>query len=115
MTREFTALGSKVVESNVAFKGPEDQQDFWEGEKFDGEQVSGSCTSSSCCGRLHRQVVCQWDNVAQLWGAFSLSRARQHDCNPSCGLSAKSGTQPFQRGSSPCLCTLYRVILHVSR
>lgn len=43
VTREFTALGSKVVESNVAFKGPEDQQDFWEGEKFDGEQVLGSC------------------------------------------------------------------------
>lgn len=37
MTREFTALGSKVVESNVAFKGPEDEQDFWEGEKFEGE------------------------------------------------------------------------------
>lgn len=37
VTREFTALGSKVVESNVSFKGPEDEKDFWEGEQFDGE------------------------------------------------------------------------------
>lgn len=35
VTREFRALGSKVVESNVSFTGPEDQQDFWEGEKFE--------------------------------------------------------------------------------
>jgi hypothetical protein len=32
--------GSKVVEQNVAFKGPEDQEDFWEGERFE----VGSCT-----------------------------------------------------------------------
>lgn len=29
------ALGSKVVETNVPFTGPEDKEDFWEGEKFD--------------------------------------------------------------------------------
>lgn len=40
MTREFTALGSKVVESNVPFKGPEDEKDFWEGDRFDGEQLA---------------------------------------------------------------------------
>lgn len=34
-TREFTAFGSKVIESNKAFDGPESQPDFWEGEKFD--------------------------------------------------------------------------------
>lgn len=33
--REFTALGSKVVESNLPFKGPEDEKDFWEGDQFD--------------------------------------------------------------------------------
>jgi hypothetical protein len=41
--REFTALGSKVVETNVPFKGPEDEQDFWEGEKFDGESSHNRC------------------------------------------------------------------------
>jgi hypothetical protein len=35
VTREFRAFGSKAVETNVPFKGPEDQEDFWEGEKFD--------------------------------------------------------------------------------
>eukprot|EP00878_Enallax_costatus_P018942 GHUV01019967.1.p1 GENE.GHUV01019967.1~~GHUV01019967.1.p1 ORF type:complete len:135 (+),score=25.84 GHUV01019967.1:157-561(+) len=35
VTREFRALGSKVIETNVPFKGPEDQEDFWEGDKFD--------------------------------------------------------------------------------
>ncbi|WIA29065.1 hypothetical protein OEZ86_011577 [Tetradesmus obliquus] len=35
VTREFSALGSKVVESNVAFKGPEDEPDFWEGNQFE--------------------------------------------------------------------------------
>jgi hypothetical protein len=35
VTREFSALGSKVVESNVPFKGPEDEPDFWEGNQFD--------------------------------------------------------------------------------
>lgn len=39
VTREFNALGSKVVESNIAFKGPEDEKDFWEGEQFDGEAL----------------------------------------------------------------------------
>jgi hypothetical protein len=33
--REFRALGSRVVESNVAFQGPEDMPDMWEGENFD--------------------------------------------------------------------------------
>ena len=32
--REFNALGGKVVESNQAFGGPEDEADFWEGDKF---------------------------------------------------------------------------------
>ncbi|KAF6266759.1 hypothetical protein COO60DRAFT_1473359 [Scenedesmus sp. NREL 46B-D3] len=35
VTREFSALGSKVVESNVPFKGPEDEPDFWEGNQFE--------------------------------------------------------------------------------
>jgi hypothetical protein len=35
VTREFSALGSKVVESNVPFKGPEDEPDFWEGKQFE--------------------------------------------------------------------------------
>jgi hypothetical protein len=35
VTREFSALGSKVVESNVVFKGPEDEPDFWEGNQFE--------------------------------------------------------------------------------
>jgi hypothetical protein len=37
VTREFTAFGSKVVETNMPFKGPEDEKDFWEGDQFDGE------------------------------------------------------------------------------
>jgi hypothetical protein len=32
--REFNALGGKVVESNQAFGGPEDEADFWEGDSF---------------------------------------------------------------------------------
>lgn len=35
VTREFTAFGSKVVETNMPFKGPEDEKDFWEGDQFD--------------------------------------------------------------------------------
>jgi hypothetical protein len=27
------------VESNLPFKGPEDEKDFWEGDQFDGEQL----------------------------------------------------------------------------
>jgi hypothetical protein len=69
VTREFTALGSKVVESNVAFKGPEDDQDFWEGEKFEGEHNQclgpGSCLTALTPGlwgvqqdHLDMQVLC---------------------------------------------------------
>ncbi|KAF8072878.1 hypothetical protein HT031_000538 [Scenedesmus sp. PABB004] len=35
VTREFRALGSKVVETNAPFRGPEDAPDFWEGERFE--------------------------------------------------------------------------------
>lgn len=56
VTREFTALGSKVVESNVAFKGPEDEKDFWEGDKFDGEEclwhVASGCQAGGSGGCL---------------------------------------------------------------
>lgn len=52
MTREFTALGSKVVESNMPFKGPEDQEDFWEGEKFEGEQQQACFMQQTLCRAL---------------------------------------------------------------
>ncbi len=35
ITREWTSLGSKVIESNQGFDGPENQKDFWEGENFE--------------------------------------------------------------------------------
>jgi hypothetical protein len=52
VTREFSALGSKVVESNVPFKGPEDEPDFWEGNQF---EVRFSC--STIAAQLHPVAI----------------------------------------------------------
>eukprot|EP00877_Chromochloris_zofingiensis_P002845 jgi/Chrzof1/12561/UNPLg00513.t1 len=35
VTREWTSLGSRVIETNQKFTGPEDKEDFWEGAKFE--------------------------------------------------------------------------------
>ena len=41
MYREFKSLGSKVIETNQPLPGPEDEKDFWEGEKFDVSDQTG--------------------------------------------------------------------------
>lgn len=33
--REFSSLGSKVIETNQSLAGPENEPDFWEGDKFE--------------------------------------------------------------------------------
>lgn len=40
--REFRAFGGKVLETDEKLTGPEDQPDFWEGEKFDVSGGSGT-------------------------------------------------------------------------
>jgi hypothetical protein len=66
VTREFSALGSKVVESNVPFKGPEDEPDFWEGNQFDVSSPASMHGAyvvlqlnhiGSCMGVLQRRRV----------------------------------------------------------
>ncbi|KXZ46262.1 hypothetical protein GPECTOR_45g132 [Gonium pectorale] len=34
-TREFTAWGARIIESDGKLSGPEDEKDFWEGDNMD--------------------------------------------------------------------------------
>lgn len=59
VTREWTSLGSRVIETNQKFTGPEDKEDFWEGAKFEVNQGS---------------------NVQHCISTHSLAVAHQHHC-----------------------------------
>jgi len=56
VVREFKAFGGRVIEADGKLSGPEDQPDFWEGEKFEvgaGSRGAGCCFSSAVS-------LCQW-------------------------------------------------------
>lgn len=81
VTREFNALGSKVVESNVAFKGPEDEPDFWEGNQFEVSTPTRCVNAGIMC--------CVWR--ARLGTPRDLTTMRSCMAQPASQLHSVSG------------------------
>lgn len=76
VNREFQAFGSKVIETNQEFTGPENEPDFWEGEKFDtfGTAVQvrwlgGGRLYNKHINALNQSTFCQKSKDAIAFGA----------------------------------------------